>query len=151
MYKRILVPIDGSETGRLGLKEAIGLAADQKATLCLFHVTNDLALMVEAANTIEVEKYRVGLNEFGQNLLDEAAALASNSGVKSEAVLHDIRGGRVSDAIIEEAQRNNCDLIVIGTHGRRGIRRALLGSDAEGVARQSPIPVLLVRDASATK
>jgi nucleotide-binding universal stress UspA family protein len=59
--------------------------------------------------------------------------------------LHDVGGGRVADAIVEEARRSRCDLIVIGTHGRRGVSRAMLGSDAENVVRSSPVPVLLVR------
>ena len=59
--------------------------------------------------------------------------------------LRDPRGSRVADAILGEARDAHCDLIVIGTHGRRGIDRALMGSDAERVLRESPVPVLLVR------
>ena len=66
-----------------------------------------------------------------------------------ETLLHELKGGRVADAILQEAKSAGCDLIVIGTHGRRGFRRALLGSDAESVLRESPVPVLLVRAPSA--
>ena len=61
MYKRILVPIDGSDTGRRGLKEAIALATEQKATLCLLHVTNDFPIMSEMPNTFDFENYREDL------------------------------------------------------------------------------------------
>jgi nucleotide-binding universal stress UspA family protein len=57
-------------------------------------------------------------------------------------------GGRAADAIVEEAGKWKADVIVLGTHGRRGLRRALLGSDAEEVVRNASVPVLLVRDRS---
>ena len=62
-----------------------------------------------------------------------------------ETQLRELKGGRVADAILQEAKSTSCDLIVIGTHGRRGFSRVLLGSDAENVLRESPVPVLLVR------
>ena len=145
MYKRILVPIDGSDTGRRGLQEAVALAVEQKATLCLIHVTSDFPVMAEAAGAIDFEKYSIELHQYGQGLLDDAKALARSAGLEVEARLRDLKGGRVADAIMQEARSTACDLIVIGTHGRRGFRRALLGSDAENVLRESPVPVLLVR------
>jgi nucleotide-binding universal stress UspA family protein len=63
--------------------------------------------------------------------------------------LRDRQGRRVADAIVAQAQESGCDLIVIGTHGRRGLSRALLGSDAERVLRHSTVPVLLVREKQA--
>ena len=145
MYKRILVPIDGSDTGRRGLQEAIALAVEQKATLCLVHVTSDFPIMAETAGAVDFEKYSIELHQYGQGLLDNATALARSAGLEVEARLRDLKGGRVADAILQEAKSTACDLIVIGTHGRRGFRRALLGSDAENVLRESPVPVLLVR------
>ena len=149
MYKRILVPIDGSDTGRGGLKEAIALATGQKATLCLLHVTNDFPIMSEMPMAFDFEKYRKELHQYGRNLLDDGKKLAASLGLEVETLLHDLKGGRVADAILQEAKSAGCDLIVIGTHGRRGFRRALLGSDAESVLRESPVPVLLVRAPSA--
>ena len=149
MYKRIMVPIDGSATAERGLQEAIGLASALKATLCLLNVTSDFPIMVEMANTINVEKYREGLHQFGVDLLAKAKAAAAARDIPAETVMSDLRGGRVSDAIVREAQVAKCQLIVIGTHGRRGFRRALLGSDAEAVVRTSTVPVLLVRDGAA--
>ena len=145
MYKRILVPIDGSDTAARGLAEAITLARDLKATLRLLNLTSDFVLMVEMSNIIDYEKFREGLNQFGRRLLAQASEQAKAQGVTPETSLHDLRGGRVADAIVEEARQSRCDLIVIGTHGRRGVARAMLGSDAENVVRSSPVPVLLVR------
>jgi nucleotide-binding universal stress UspA family protein len=146
MYKRMLVPIDGSDTAARGLAEAVALARELKATIRVLNLTSDLVLMVEMSRAIDVEKYRHGLNQFGQRLLANASKLAAEHGVIAETALHDLRGGRVADAIVEEARTSRCDLIVIGTHGRRGVSRAMMGSDAENVARNSPVPVLLVRD-----
>jgi nucleotide-binding universal stress UspA family protein len=145
MYKHILVPIDGSDTSRHGLREAIGLAAALKAELRLLHVISDFALMVEMANAIDFEKFRSGLHQYGRDLLERTAADVRAAGVEVSTALRDPKGGRVADAIIEEAREAHCNLIVIGTHGRRGFDRALMGSDAERVMRQSPVPVLLVR------
>ena len=145
MYKRILVPIDGSDTGHRGLKEAIALATEQKATLCLLHVTSDFPVMLEMANVVDFEKMREGLHQYGRHLLEDAKTLAGSLGIEVETQLRDLKGGRVADAILQEVKNTGCDLIVIGTHGRRGFSRALLGSDAESVLRESPVPVLLVR------
>ena len=145
MYKRILVPIDGSDTAARGLAEAIGLARDLKATVRLLNMTSDFVLMVEMSTAIDFEKFREGLNQFGQHLLEKASEQAQAQGVTTETSLHDLHGGRVADAIVEEARQSRCDLIVIGTHGRRGVSRAMMGSDAENVVRSSPVPVLLVR------
>lgn len=145
MYKRILVPIDGSDTGRRGLKEAIALANDQKSTLCLLHVTNDFPIMMEMASAIDFDKVREKLHRHGLDLLEDAKKLAAALGLEVETQLVDMKGGRVADTILREIKNTGCDLVVIGTHGRRGLRRALLGSDAESVLRESPVPVLLVR------
>ncbi len=145
MYKRILVPIDGSDPGHCGLKEAIALATVHQATLCLLHVTNDFPIMSEMPMVMDFEKYREELHKYGRHLLDDGKKLAADLGLEVKTVLHDLKGGRVADAILQEAKSAGCDLIVIGTHGRRGFRRALLGSDAESVLRESPVPVLLVR------
>ncbi|HEX6704815.1 MAG TPA: universal stress protein [Albitalea sp.] len=145
MYKRILVPLDGSETARFGLREALTLAKQQKATVCLLHVTTDFPVMLEMSSLAEFEKVRAGLHQYGQELLQEAQRLAESLDVPAETKQRELQGGRVADVIVDEARQSACDLIAIGTHGRRGIRRALLGSDAEGVLRQSPVPVLLVR------
>ncbi|NDZ18444.1 hypothetical protein C7T35_07685 [Variovorax sp. WS11] len=64
----------------------------------------------------------------------------------AERGLREVTQGRIANVVVDEARSSGCDLIVMGTHGRRGFSRLALGSDADLVVRQSPVPVLLVRD-----
>jgi nucleotide-binding universal stress UspA family protein len=145
MYARILVPVDGSETSRRGLEEAIALAGELKSTLRLLHVTSDFPMMLEMANAIDFEKYREGLHQYGRDLMEESRRMAERAGIAAEVELRDVRNGRVAEVIVDEAVTSKCDLVIIGTHGRRGFNRLVVGSDAEAVVRASPVPVLLVR------
>jgi nucleotide-binding universal stress UspA family protein len=145
MYARILVPIDGSETSRRGLEEAIALAGELKSTLRLLHVTSDFPMMLEMANAIDFEKYREGLHQYGRDLMEESRRMAERAGIAAEVELRDVRNGRVAEVIVDEAVTSKCDRVIIGTHGRRGFNRLVVGSDAEAVVRASPVPVLLVR------
>jgi len=149
MYTNILVPLDGSDTSRRGLREAIALATAVKAKLRLLHVVSDFTPMVEIVNDTELELFRSGLHQYGRRLLDTAAAEVRAAEVEVSTVLREPKGGRVADAIVDEAREARCDLVVIGTHGRRGFQRALMGSDAELVVRESPVPVLVIRAAGA--
>lgn len=148
MYKRILVAIDGSDAATRGLKEAVALAAALQSELQVLHLTNDIAVMVELAGYVDFEAIRESSRQRGNALLDAAQTLAKASGVVCATVLRELTGGPVADAIVREAAEAACDLVVLGTHGRRGWRRAVLGSDAENVLRICPVPVLLVRDPS---
>ena len=143
MYKRILVPVDGSDTSTLGLREAIGLAKDQNARVRLLHVVDESVL----ALTPEVGMVDISdsLIVAGRQTLERAHALAQRQGVKADTAMPENVIGRVADSILDEARNWRADLIVMGTHGRRGVSHMLLGSDAEGVVRGSPVPVLLVR------
>jgi nucleotide-binding universal stress UspA family protein len=145
MYARILVPVDGSETSSKGLEEAIEIAKSQGSTLCLLHVVNEFIFDysygpgVYAANLID------SLRERGKAVLDESAALARKQGVQVEPLMLESIGGPAAEFIVSKASELKADLIVMGTHGRRGLRRLALGSDAEQVIRSAPVPVLLVR------
>jgi nucleotide-binding universal stress UspA family protein len=147
MYKRILVPLDGSDTSERGLREAIGLAVEQKAKLVLLHVVDDFPLMMEGSAVASFQEMRTQLTDYGERLLAKAKAAATDAGAQADTVMRELTAGRIADVIVEEAANQGCDLIVIGTHGRRGLSRMALGSDAELVARASPVPVLLVRHA----
>jgi nucleotide-binding universal stress UspA family protein len=85
------------------------------------------------------------LRENGRKILAEALAMAQSAGVPADERLVDARGQRLGDSVIHEAADYKADLIVVGTHGRRGIGRVLLGSGAEQIIRLSPIPVLVIR------
>ena len=87
------------------------------------------------------------LHEAGQELLNQARAQAIDQGIAADVVLDEAPGRRLADAVLEQVRSWPADLIVLGTHGRRGVSRLLLGSDAEQVLRVAPVPVLLVRSA----
>ncbi len=146
MYERILVPVDGSPTSNRGLDEAMKLAKLTGAQLKLIHVVDELAFVsgldIFAGYSVDL----IGLLKAGgKKILDDATAHAKAGGVDAEVVMLDNFGGRVSDLVVDEAARWRADLIVIGTHGRRGIKRLALGSDAEQIMRMATVPVLLVR------
>lgn len=151
MYKKILVPVDGSETSRRGLQEAIGLALVDGSTLRLLHVLDDYPLLLEsAAAPTAFEPVRREMRAQGEALLNEALAATQQAGVQAKTVLREGAALRVAQAIVHESTEAGCDLIVMGTHGRRGIDRLVVGSDAEAVIRTSNVPVLLVK-ATATQ
>jgi len=85
------------------------------------------------------------MKEAGEKILEQARTLVAASGVKVDTLLFDSLATRVSDTVVEQAKAWDADLIVIGTHGRRGVKRLMLGSDAEQIVRMAPVPVLLVR------
>ena len=146
MYERILVPVDGSSTALRGLSEAVRLAQVTGATLKLVHVVNELLLDATVAPSMYYEQVILDLRGGGQKVLAAAESHARAQGAVVESELVETIGIRASDAILEAAKRWNADLIVMGTHGRRGLRRLAVGSDAEMVLRHATIPVLMVRD-----
>jgi nucleotide-binding universal stress UspA family protein len=145
MYRRILVPIDGSDTAARGLQEAIGLAKAFDASLVLLSVVEYYPVMMEMATATTWEQVSTGLREHHRSVLDRAHEAARSAGVASEAHLEDAAAARVCDVIVDAARDHQCELIVMGTHGRRGLAHALIGSDAERVLRYAPCAVLLVR------
>jgi len=145
MYRKILVPIDGSATAQRGLDEAFALAKKLDSALVLLHVVESYPMMVEMATTTVWEQMWADLRAHGKTVLDRAHETAKSQGIASECLLEDAVATRVCDVIVKQARDHHCDLIVMGTHGRRGLDHALMGSDAEGVARLSPMPLLLVR------
>jgi nucleotide-binding universal stress UspA family protein len=143
-YQRILVPVDGSATSYRGLTEAIKLARRLKARLKLLYVVEAFSAFSSAEVAIDVEPLLEALRRSGRKALAAIEQRARRAGARPEIALAENFGMRVSDSIVEQAKRWRADLIVMGTHGRRGLQRALLGSDAELVVRYSPMPVLLV-------
>jgi len=144
MYKKILVPVDGSPTSRLGLNEAIKMAKDHHAKLRLFHLVDEYAgmsgsVIMDAGDLFEA------LRQSGRYILKRAETLARRKGLAPESVMLESFGGRAADFIVQQANEWGADLIVLGTHGRRGVKRLVMGSDAEQVVRTAPVPVLLVR------
>jgi nucleotide-binding universal stress UspA family protein len=147
MYKQILVPLDGSATAERGLREAIALASGQKEIprLVLLHVVGDFSMLVEMSAVASYQEMLDGLRRYGQDVLAKAKTAGAGAGIEADTTLREVTQGRIAEVIVDEARSASCDLIVMGTHGRRGFSRVAMGSDAEQVVRTSPIPVLLVR------
>jgi nucleotide-binding universal stress UspA family protein len=147
VYKRILVPVDGSPTSAAGLKEALRLARNQNARIRLVHIVDEVPIFASSEAGLNIEPVIDSMRRAGKRILERAAKLAASRGVRPETELFENATSRVADVLVGRARRWRADLIVMGTHGRRGVNRLVLGSDAELVVRNSPVPVLLVRSA----
>ena len=145
MYARILAPIDGSEVGDVGAAEALRLATKLGAVVRFFHVI-DLTYISRTGEGTSVHANQLTdvTRQEAAKLLVRAVERATAAGVTAESSSAEIMTGRPADEIVYEVDRCKADLIVMGTHGRRGLQRAMLGSDAEQVVRHSAVPVLLV-------
>ena len=145
MFRRILVPLDGSPTARRGLREAIGLARDQGAKLRIVHVVDEGMVLGAAEAGVDIEPLVEALVKSGRGVLERGRRAAAKQGVRAGTAIYESMAGPASESILREARKWRADLIVMGTHGRRGLRRVVLGSDAEHVVREAPVPVMLVR------
>jgi nucleotide-binding universal stress UspA family protein len=148
MYAKILVPVDGSVTSNLGLDEAIRIAKSQGSQIRLVHVVNEYVLGYPYAPGVFAGSVIDELKDAGSKILTDTEASVRQQGVACESVLLECLGGAAASSILDQAKEWPADIIVMGTHGRRGLVRLTLGSDAEHVVRMSPVPVLLVRNAA---
>lgn len=139
MYRRILVAVDGSDTSNKALVAALQLARDRDAHVLLLHCVDELLLL--AAGGLGVGS----APERGSRVLEDAEAIAKAAGVRVEKRLVDMPAQRLGETVAENAKEWKADLVVIGSHGRRGVGRLLLGSGAEQIMRLAPVPVLCVR------
>jgi len=146
MYQRILVPVDGSATSNQALDAAIGLAKAFKARLRLIHVVDEMAYLsgYDQFGGYSGDLIRV-MKESGAKVLTDALAVARAAGVEADDILFDKFGERLGETVANAAKLWNADLIVVGTHGRRGLGRVILGSGAEQIIRNAPVHVLVVR------
>ena len=149
MFQRILVALDGSAASNAGFKSALQLAGDQHASLLVLHVIDDTAMAVNFQDGYMPASYIDSLYESlrknGETILAKAQATARAAGVEVTPILVESKGQAVAHAIIKQARKSKADVIVLGTHGRRGISRLVMGSDAEAVLREASVPVVLVR------
>lgn len=145
MFKRILVPVDGSTPSRQALAMALQLAQGSGGQLRLVHVLDRTAYLTGYDPGVAASgQLFEALHGSGQRLLEEAAATAGEAGVTAETVLVE-ELTRLGEAVAGAASSWGADLIVVGTHGRRGPSRLFLGSGAEQIIRLSPVPVLVTR------
>lgn len=145
MFQRILVPVDGSNTSKLALQAAIKLAKEQHAQLRVVSVVDEVNLNLETEHVMN--EFVEAVRKSGRDILTQSAATVNAAGIHAETQLLEIEtfGHHVADVINDEAKRWSADLMVIGTHGRRGVRHLLLGSVAEKVVHIATVPVLLIR------
>jgi len=142
MFNRILVAVDGSPTSNKALVAALQLARESGGRVRLLHAFDDLVYLTGYEYSAELIQHCRG---HGEKVVQDALEIALAAGVPTDAKLVDIPGQRLGDVVAEEARRFEADLVVVGTHGRRGIGRVLLGSGAEQVIRLAPVPVLAIR------
>ena len=146
-YKQIMVAIDESETSSLALKEAIRLAKDQKAELRVVHIIDE-SIINPAESHVDYATLWQTYRDEGQRFIDRISAELRQSKVKFNCYLIELKPftGRLAEKIIEEAESWPADMLVLGTHGRRGFHHLFLGSIAESVMRIATMPVLLIRE-----
>ena len=148
MYKHILIATDGSQPSAKALDHGIKLAKSLGASLTILTVTemwSALAMSagIEAGMVNPIGEYEEAVAASAKKLLTEAAGTAAGADVTCKT--EHIADRHPSEAIVETAQKSKCDLIVMGSHGRRGFDRLLLGSQANEVLIASTVPVLVVR------
>ena len=147
MYQKILVATDGSTLSKKAVTSAIELAAMAGASLVILKVVPrypqsyfEGGIALQVAEVSRVEKQWA---DSAQATVDAVQKVAEAKGVKAKGVT--VKSDLVSDAIIACAKKNKCDLIVMASHGRRGIKRLLLGSETQLVLTHSHVPVLVLR------
>jgi universal stress protein A len=139
--KRIVCPTDFSTTSEAAIAEAERLASSVGAELVLLHVAVEAPLWREGLYTPEVRKVFDSQRKWAAAALETRAAALAGNGVRARVM---VKSGLPWRQIIDTAREEDVDLIVIGTHGRGGLNRMLLGSVAERVVRQAPCPVMTV-------
>jgi nucleotide-binding universal stress UspA family protein len=146
MYQRILVPVDGSPTSDAGLEEAIKLGKLTGARLRVLHVIDETAFLTSGDGFVPMsgDVFTI-LKEAGQTVLEAARARVDAAGIPVDVALFDSLSARLSDRVAQQVKEWGAEVIVLGTHGRRGVGRMMLGSDAEQIVRTANVPVLLVR------
>lgn len=138
MYDRILLPTDGSEGSDRALGQAIELATETGAELHVLFVVENVSYAPEMAD----ERVTLQLRGIGENAIESVRERAEAAGVDVETAIEE---GTPHRAILEYADESDVDLIVMGTHGRSGLDKYLLGSVTERVVRTADVPVLTVR------
>jgi len=148
MYKKIFVAIDDSPTSQKALAEAIQLARSSQAALCIAHAADESLLAQHGmgfGSYIDVDRTKQAIREGSESLLADARQQAIAAGVEAETSLLEATDKRVAELIAAGAEAYGADLIVVGTHGRRGVARLLVGSVAENLVRIATTSLLMVR------
>ncbi len=148
MYKHILLPTDGSELAMKGVEQGLALAKELKASATIVTVTPlwssfDMAGEARSGKLHPIATYNEETAKEARRILDEAKAKAETVGM--DAKLVHMPESHSAEGIIEAAKKYGCDLIVMSSHGRRGVKRLILGSQTAEVVSTTSIPVLVIR------
>ena len=139
MYKHILISTDGSELAQKGVEHGLALAKASGSKVSVVTITQPYPLQSAAT----VDSWATAQTNHAEAALGPVAAAARAHGVEIHA--HQITNDSPAEAIVDAAKSYGCDLIVMASHGRRGVSRLLLGSQTAEVVSHSPVPVLVVR------
>jgi nucleotide-binding universal stress UspA family protein len=163
MYANILLSTDGSDVARKGLKHGFALAKALNVKVTVITVTEPLPINATEPLSInvteplsmdfgsghvggwsaeEIDRFDTACKERAGKVLDEAQATAEHIGISAE-LLH-VPNAHPASAMIETAKSRGCDLIVMASHGRRGLRKLFLGSQTSEVLADASVPVLVV-------
>ena len=146
MYERILIPTDGSEVAQKGVDHGLSLAKSVGAKVTVVTVTERFPVQAGPdwiPGPAEIADYDARQMEWATKVLGEIKVAADRLGVDAETV--HVPEAQPAEAIIATANKRHCNLIVMASHGRRGLRRLLLGSQTSEVLVGSPVPVLVVK------
>jgi len=149
MYTSILISTDGSDVAKKGVEHGLALAKALKAKATVITVTEALWIDYGSGHAsgwipteAEIESFEAACKERARKVLDEARSMAEQIGISAE-LLH-VPNAHPATAIIETAKSGGCDLVVMASHGRRGLRKLFLGSQTSEVLAAGNIPVLVV-------
>jgi nucleotide-binding universal stress UspA family protein len=147
MYKRILVTTDGTSLSKKAVRGAIDLASSVGAELIALHVVRRYPMSFMDGNvgtssneSKRIQKERV---EHGQAMVDAVSGAAEAEGVSARGIV--VQSDVIADTIVATAKKRNCDLIVMASHGRKGLKRILLGSETQQVLTHGTTPTLVLR------
>ncbi|MFN5940010.1 MAG: universal stress protein [Polaromonas sp.] len=150
MYKRILVAVDGSPTSNMALSAALEMAgfSGGKSIVRLIHVIDEMAYFM-ALDPYAGQSYAMlsVMREAGKKILADGLAIVQSAGVQADTVLVDQLDGHLAESVAAQVKAWDASLVVVGTHGRKGVGRVLMGSGAEQIIRMSTCPVLVIRSA----
>ena len=150
MYRRILVAVDGSATSNKALVAALEMASYSggRSVIRLIYVLDELVYLPGLdPHAGQFGSAIYAMREAGEKVLAAGLAIVQSAGVQGDTVLVDRLGAHLAETVAEQATQWNASLLVVGTYGRRGVGRMLMGSGAEQIIRLAPCPVLVVRGA----
>lgn len=147
LFQRILVPVDGSATSLAALACAIDLAQRHDGQLRVLHVIDEVLFTTGFEYSGDLQG---AVQANAEKVLESAMATAKSAGVACDASLLHLMGQRLGQRVADAAREWQADLIVVGTHGRHGVDRMLMGSGAEQIIRLASAPVLVIRGAEPT-